>query len=145
MNDTRNIYKTAREQSGYSQEAAAADLPVCVESLRAFESGRRVPSDDIVLLMTELYKDRALPYWHLRGKNTLGAKLLPDIRERTLAEATLRLMHVLGDIVRSNHVETLVEIAEDGKVDEREAPIYAQIMDELRQLVAAYYQLEYAK
>ena len=44
----RNIYKTARRDSGYTQEAAAEMIAVSVESLRAYENGYRIPPNDIV-------------------------------------------------------------------------------------------------
>ncbi len=49
--ECRNIYKRARRTAGYTQEAAAEILNISVESLRAYETDRRVPSGDVVLQM----------------------------------------------------------------------------------------------
>lgn len=39
----RNIYKTARRAAGMTQEAAAERLGISVESVRAYETGQRIP------------------------------------------------------------------------------------------------------
>lgn len=40
---SRNIYKTVRNRTGLTQEAAAELIGVSVETLRAYECGRRIP------------------------------------------------------------------------------------------------------
>lgn len=42
-NEYRNIYKTVRLRTGLTQESAAERIGVSVESIRAYESGRRIP------------------------------------------------------------------------------------------------------
>ena len=49
----------------------------------------------------------------------------------------MQLFRLLRNFAREGRVETLLEIAEDGIIDERERPIYNSIMDELREIVAA--------
>ncbi len=39
----QNIYKTTRRAAGLTQESAAEWIGVSVESLRAYETGRRIP------------------------------------------------------------------------------------------------------
>ena len=46
--DGGNIYQTARKAAGLTQEAAAERLAVSDTSIRAYESGERLPGDDIV-------------------------------------------------------------------------------------------------
>ena len=41
--ECRNIYKNARRAAGFTQEAAAEQLGLSVESIRAYETGQRVP------------------------------------------------------------------------------------------------------
>ena len=47
----RNIYKICRKSAGFTQEAAAERLGISVESLRAYETGQRVPPDEVVETM----------------------------------------------------------------------------------------------
>ncbi len=42
----RNIYKNARRAAGYTQETAAEQLGLSVESVRAYETGQRIPPND---------------------------------------------------------------------------------------------------
>ena len=41
--DRRNIYKIAREARGLTQEAAAEKLGISDSSIRAYETGQRIP------------------------------------------------------------------------------------------------------
>ena len=54
-----------------------------------------------------------------------------------LSDDSMRLFRLLRNFAREGRVETLLEIAEDGIIDDRERPIYNSIMDELREIVAA--------
>lgn len=49
MQEYRNIYQIARETSGLTQERAAELFNISVESLRAYETDRRIPQDSTVL------------------------------------------------------------------------------------------------
>ena len=54
-----NIYKTTRRKAGYTQEAAAERLGISVESVRAYETGQRIPPNHIVDLMSILYHSQS--------------------------------------------------------------------------------------
>ncbi|WP_242955314.1 helix-turn-helix domain-containing protein [Flavonifractor sp. An52] len=51
--DKRNIYKIAREARGLTQEAAAEKLGISDSSIRAYETGQRIPPLDVVDLMVD--------------------------------------------------------------------------------------------
>lgn len=55
QNGSSNIYQTARKAAGLTQEAAAERLALSVESLRAYETGQRIPGNDIVARMCAVY------------------------------------------------------------------------------------------
>ena len=71
-----NIYKAARRESGYTQEAAAEVIAVSGESIRAYENGYRTPPNDIVERMAHYYHAPQLIYQHLQDK-------LPDPADRS--------------------------------------------------------------
>lgn len=135
MKPNRNIYQTARERAGMTQEAASDRLYISTESLRMYETSRRRPSDEMVVMMAELYRDRALAYRHLKASP--AGQILPEVTERSLEQCTMQLFRLLRNFAREGRVETLLEIAEDGIIDDRERPIYNSIMGELREIVAA--------
>ena len=66
QDETRNIYKTCRKAAGLTQEAAAERLGISVESLRAYETGQRVPPDEVVEAMSDLYNTLHLIVRHVR-------------------------------------------------------------------------------
>ncbi len=43
LKKSQNIYKTYRKCAGLTQELAAERIFVSVETIRAYESGRRIP------------------------------------------------------------------------------------------------------
>ena len=55
-----NLYKRARCATRLTQEGAAELLDISVESIKQYEGGRRVPPDEVVARMVEVYR---LP-WH---------------------------------------------------------------------------------
>lgn len=130
----RNIYQSARERAGLTQEAAAERLYIAPETLRTYESGRRRPSDEMVAMMAELYGYLPLGYQHLKT-GVLGAQL-PDLAERSLQECTMRLFRLLHRFAQEERLAELLEIAEDGVIDDNERPVYQEIMEELRAIVA---------
>lgn len=132
MQSARNIYQTSREQAGLTQEAAAERLSLSVESLRRYETGRTRPSDETVLRMVQVYNDRYLGYRHLQQSPLAGC--LPAIPLTGIQQAAMRIVRLIGKFVRDQRVEQLLDIAEDGVIDETEQPVFREIMNELRQI-----------
>ena len=135
MKPNQNIYQTARERADMTQETVAERLCISTESLRMYETGRRRPSDETVVMMADIYHDEGLVYRHI--KTSPVGRVLPDLTDRSLQECTMRLFRLLRNIVREERVETLLEIAEDGIIDTRERPVYNEIMKELREIAEA--------
>lgn len=60
-----NIYKTFREQTGFTQEEVAELLDISVESVRAYEAGKTIPKIDTVDKMCTLYRSPELKLLHI--------------------------------------------------------------------------------
>ncbi len=142
MNRTRNIYQSAREAHGMTQEAVAEKLFISVDSLRAYETGRRRPPDDVVQDMVNLYQDKYLGYLHMRSSPL--ASCIPRVDIQGVQQAAMRIVRLIGKFARAGRVDQLLEIAEDGKIDEREKPVFREIMDELTQIVESVLALNFA-
>lgn len=54
QDNCRNIYKTARLTAGLTQERWAETLNISVESVRLYERGLGLPSDEVVARMVEV-------------------------------------------------------------------------------------------
>lgn len=135
QDETMNIYKKARRRAGFTQESAAPYLGVSVESLKAYETGQRVPPSDVVLLMTSTYRDTLLGYQHLGITNPLAQQLFPTVEERSLIEAAVRIRNRVNRLDKDGQLDRLMEIAEDGIIDAKERPDFDKILKELYEIV----------
>ena len=138
----RNIYKTARSAAGLTQEAAAERLGLSVESIRAYETGQRIPPNEAVELMVILYNAQHLAYQHLRETNELYGRIVPQVDERSLMEAALRIHNRLGQIEKRGSLDRLMEIAEDNIIDDAERPEFMAIVAELREVIRGALELQ---
>lgn len=137
MPDTcMSIYKTAREMAGMTQERAAAALNLSVRSLAAYETGERVPHDDIVVRMVDLYNFQQLALQHMRANSELARRIIPEVRQRSMIETAVSVYNLMRRFATQHSVDRLLEIAEDGRIDETEKGDFTAITDELRKLSA---------
>jgi len=138
----RNIYKTARRAAGYTQEAAAEMLNVSVESIRAYETGRRIPAGDVVEQMVICYNAQRLALQHLQETNLLTKRVIPPLEERSVMETSLRIYNRLRRFHEKGRLEQLMVIAEDGRIDDRERPEFDAIVADLREIIQSGLELE---
>ena len=138
----RNCYKIARRAAGLTQEAAAERLGLSVESLRAYETGGRIPPNWVVELMSILYNSLNLCVQHMRETNELYNRIVPQVDERSLMEAALRIHNRLSQIEKRGSLDRLLEIAEDDLIDEDERPEFLAIVAELREIVRSALELQ---
>lgn len=135
-----NLYQRARKATYFSQEEAAELLGLSAESMKQYENGRRTPSDDTVHRMAELYNLPWLELEHAKATDTLG--VLPEVHIQPLPTATIALTNRLQSA--TDKIKTLLRIAEDGIIDEQERPEFDTIVADLRETIAAAYQVIYA-
>ena len=131
----QNIYKNARQTAGLTQERWAELLGISPDSVRRYEAGAMLPSDDTVLAMAETTGILALPLWHLRAKSAIAEDMLPDVPDVPLPQAVLKLLTAIKAV--SGHVDYLIQIASDGIVDDREEALFSEIADDLDGIVEA--------
>lgn len=139
----RNIYQIPRESAGITQKKAAELIDVSVESIRAYESGRRIPPDDVVIRMIEVYNAQYLAYQHLKTSAEVGRKYLPAVELRDLPSAILKLEKEVSDYLKCQ--DELIGITYDGVVSAEEMPRYQQILRELDDITAAIWSLKLAR
>lgn len=139
----RNIYQIARESTGLLQEKASELLDISVDSLRAYEGGKRIPPDRVVIKMIEIYNAQYLAYQHLKTAAEIGQKYLPNIEITELPIAILRLQKEVSDFIKCK--DLMIEITCDGIIDENERPEWNKIMKELDDVVEAIMALKFCK
>lgn len=140
--ENRNIYQTARKAAGYTQEAAAERLALSVESIRAYETGVRVPGNDTVERMVEVYNAQHLAYQHLKATNALMSRVVPALEERSLTEAAVRLVNRMNRMIRTDAGRRLLEITEDGEVTGDEVVDVKEIAADLQELIKAAMEMD---
>ncbi len=143
VQEYRNIYQIARESTGLTQERASELLDISVDSVRAYEGGKRVPPDRVVIKMIEIYNAQYLAYQHLKTSAEVGQKYLPNIEIKELPLAMLRLQKEVSDFIKLK--DEMIEITCDGIIDAEEKPRWDKIMKELDDVVEAIMALKFAK
>lgn len=135
-----NIYQRARKVTLLTQEEAAERLGISPETLKRYEGGRLTPPDETVARMCEVYGVSWLALEHAKATDQLG--ILPELEPKPLPMATISLTNRLRDA--ADRLAGLLRIAEDGVIDDAERPEFDIIVQDLRETIAAAYQVIYA-
>ena len=136
VSEYRNIYQIARESTGLTQEKASEYMDISVDSLRAYEGGKRIPPDRVVIKMIEIYDTQYLAYQHLKTSDEVGREYLPSI-------AILRLQKEVSDFIKLK--DEMINITCDGIIDDEERPRWMLITKELDDVVEAIMALKFAR
>lgn len=139
--EQQNIYKTARLSAGLTQEQAAEVLDLSVESVKAYETGLRVPPDTTVRLMAERYRQPWLKLEHARETDELGV-IPQEAAPQTFPLATIQLCAHMEEWSEQRRAQQLLRIAADGVIDENERPLLDEIICELEAISAAWLSLK---
>ena len=137
-----NIYQAARKEGCLTQEQAAERMEVSETTVKAWEQGARVPDNETVARMAELYGTPWLALEHLRSAgSTLG--VIPEITVQSLPTAAITLINRVLDFAERHRDRQLLRIAEDGIIDETERPDFDDICRDLDGIVGAALQVKY--
>ena len=132
-----NIYKAHRLVAGYTQERAAEMLGISVRSIADYETGVRIPPNDVVNDMVMVYNSQLLGIQHLQLSSRVARDLLPDVQDMRLPEAVLTLIDAIYDFSDDKMARELIDIARDGKIDESERLRFDKIVEKLNVISAA--------
>ena len=139
----RNIYKNARKVAGMTQERWAEAVGVCTDTIRGYESGDVIPTDETVKVMAEISGLTPLCYWHLCNKSTLAADTLPEVEQLPLPQAVIQLLCAINDF--KEYHGGLLELAADGKITSKEIGYWSQIIARLDAVIRAAIQVKVAE
>lgn len=113
-----NIYQAARKESCLTQEQAAERLEVSETTVKAWEQGTRVPDNETVARMAELY---GTPWLKLKRLLQVFEELeiyQDDGVTKTLPTAVLSQWDLTNDLI--DGYRRLIQITADGHIDETE-------------------------
>ena len=131
--DYSNIYKIARRAAGYTQEAAAEQLNISIESVRAYETYQRTPPADVVERMVVCFGAPQLAYQHLHETNALISRVIPQLEPRSIPEVAIRIYNRMRSFSQGACLERLMAIAE---------PEFDAIVKILRSIIQSSLELE---
>lgn len=130
----RNIYQIARESKGFTQEKASELMDISVDSLRSYESGKRIPPTHVVLKMVGIYEFNYLAYQHLQISDAVGNRYLPELQISDLAQSVLAFLDECEDLEKIRRL--MFKIAKDNKIDETEKHDWENIMKRVKGMVS---------
>lgn len=140
----KNIYQAAREAAGMTQERAAELIGLSVESIRSYELEKRVPADETVIKMAEIYGGaNYLAYQHLKHKSMVGNAILPDVLEVPLSQAALQMVNEMNEFIQCE--PEIIRITMDGVIDTNEELSWMDIIQKCQRLCKAVLTLQYAR
>lgn len=139
------IYARYRKAAGITQERAAELLGVAVRTLAGWERGESYPPDMRVLSMADIYCAPTLAIEHLRLTAAIARDIIPEVPCVPLPQAVCSLVASIRMFENQHREDCLLRLAADGQIDQMEAAEFAQIVDELEDVIAAALALRYAK
>lgn len=137
QNDCTNIYQSARKIAGLTQERAAELLGLSTRSLADYESGLRLPPNDVADRMVTVYNSQLLAVQHLRNSTQFARDLLPDVQTMALPEAVLTLVDAVYAFADDRLDRELIDIARDGVISADERERFDRVIDKIRNITAA--------
>ncbi len=117
-----NYYQSCRKCAGLTQDEAAELLFISKSHLQKIETDERVPSDDIVDMMSYVYHAPLLAWWHLKKHNPLGHHL-PDVQPPS-SDCDIAFQSILmnDEVAEANSI--IKQLLKDGEITEDEFEEY---------------------
>lgn len=135
-----NIYCRCRKEAAKyndklnSREGAAELLGVSVSSLADYELGNtKVVPVDKVVLMADLYNAPELKNYYCTHECPIGEGTVHKLEVAEFDRLTIKLLAALRNMTSIK--DTLIDIAEDGIITEREKPKLNEVLDVLDAIV----------
>lgn len=135
--DYHNLSRIGRQRAGMSQEQWAEAVGVSVRSIGDYEAGVKIPSASTVVRMAEASQMPVLCYWHMRQALDYAGAMLPPVEQLSLTHSVVVLMRELRRLEDARVVDQLLDMAEDGMIDERERPGFDSVCSQLRDVIQA--------
>ncbi len=98
-----------------------------------------------MLRMVDIYSAPFLVVQHLRASTELARSIIPQISETNYTHAVIRLLNRIRDFSDNNRTVSLMQLADDGTIDETERALFDEILLELDDIVKAALALKYTR
>lgn len=131
--ENKNIYQLTRENLKLTREAAEELLEsIPSERIEKIENERSLPHPDVVLVMSDKYKQPGLCNYYCANQCPIGQEYVPEIKIKDLSQIVLEMLASLNAM--SKRKDRLIEITADGVVSDDELEDFVFIQDELERI-----------
>lgn len=139
------LIRLARKEAGISQEAAAPKLYMTLKQLKRMEDGTSEVDPATIGRMAALYQKPLLSQQYCDTCAFMaGVPWAAPVETKPLPAATVALISKIYKFADSHRDRQLLQIAEDGVIDDTERAAFDQIMEELGEIVHAAKELQYS-
>lgn len=143
---TSNAIQRARNSTGLTQEALAERSGYSSDSVRAWESGARVPSLEALNILAESLAAPWLPGVFLREQSAYLNSLIPDFRPGLpVAEAAAGYISCLLEQVDEHFDRRMLRLVADGNIDQLEDAEFDRLLGMAERAAKCYYEMRFAK
>jgi len=133
VKDNKNIFQLSRENARLTRDAAAEKLGfISARRIETIEGSALLAHPDEVLPLADCYGDPLLCNRYCSGICPLGRETIAEISPKSLQEITVEMLASLNRL--SGMKDRLIEIAENGTVDNDEQPDFDLICDNLAKM-----------
>ena len=131
----KNIYFTSREEAGLTRAEASEAMGYISESrIDKIENERTAVQPDDIVAMAAAYKKPELCNYYCTHECSIGRNTVTEIRPSNLSELSLAIFNSLNALNKQK--ERLMEIAEDGMINEDETADFKAIQENLNKISA---------
>jgi len=139
--ENKSIWQQTREDLGLTREKAGELIPgFSPERLEKIENGRTQIQPEDALLMAEYYKKPSLCNYFCVHECPIGQLNAPRTESKELGQIAVETLNALNRLSRSK--DRLLEIVEDGRVDEDEVEDFVQIKEALDKIALSVSNLQ---
>lgn len=132
IKENKNIYQESRDKLGLTREAASEKLDgMSVDRIAKIEAGKMPYPEDIVA-MSKGYKMPELCNYYCAHECPIGRTYVPEIKIKDLSQIVLEMLAALNSMNKNQ--ERLIEIANDGVIDNKEIEDFVHIQEELEKI-----------
>ena len=131
VKENKNVYQLYREEAELTRAQASEKMVFISESrIEKVESEKSPIHPEEVLAMSKAYKRPELCNYYCSNECPIGIEFVPEVRIKDLSQIVLEMLASINTLHRQK--DRLIEITEDGTIDD----------DELRDFVAIQKGLE---
>ena len=137
----KSIYQVSREKAELTREEASGLLFISEDTIEKIENGKRPARPEEVLNMSDVYKDALLCNAYCSKECAIGHQYVPSVKADNLQQIVLSMVSSLNFIQKEK--DRLIDIVEDGVIDDSEMEDFIKIQHRLEKISIAIEALQF--